>query len=381
MKEKRNKLIAIMALSMFLLSYMALTPIVANIYNSFPASSLEEVQMIVTLIPLFSVVTMFACDPLSKKMSMKMVGIIGLVLISFGGALTYVFHRAIWQIYLSSILLGLGIGLINVISSAMIAYYFDGAEKMKVMGYQSIFVSIGGALFSYFSGLLANINWPYSYLCFLMALVVIVLDIYLLPNDRLQAKEEKSKEKLPSRIYLLGFISVLFFISINVFNTNIALLLEQLGYKSDTSGLAAAIYTLIGMVAGLLLNRFVKVAKTNTLTLACLLASFGFLLIATKQIILIFVGSALLGYAFATRNPAGITFSANMVSEDKSALAIAIFNGAGQLGCFLSPYVINYISGLFNKDIVTSFMVAFVFMFLVTIIHLVLNPIRKEDVI
>ena len=135
------------------------------------------------------------------------------------------------------------------------------------------------------------------------------------------------------------------------------------------------------MVAGLLLNRFVKVAKTNTLTLACLLASFGFLLIATKQIILIFVGSALLGYAFATRNPAGITFSANMVSEDKSALAIAIFNGAGQLGCFLSPYVINYISGLFNKDIVTSFMVAFVFMFLVTIIHLVLNPIRKEDVI
>ena len=70
-----------------------------------------------------------------------------------------------------------------------------------------------------------------------------------------------------------------------------------------------------------------------------------------------------------------------MVSEDKSALAIAIFNGAGQLGCFLSPYVINYISGLFNKDIVTSFMVAFVFMFLVTIIHLVLNPIRKEDVI
>ena len=190
MKEKRNKLIAIMALSMFLLSYMALTPIVANIYNSFPTSSLEEVQMIVTLIPLFSVVTMFACDLLSKKMSMKMVGIIGLVLISFGGALTYVFHRAIWQIYLSSILLGLGIGLINVISSAMIAYYFDGAEKMKVMGYQSIFVSIGGALFSYFSGLLANINWPYSYLCFLMALVVIVLDIYLLPKHSVKANEE-----------------------------------------------------------------------------------------------------------------------------------------------------------------------------------------------
>lgn len=374
----QKKLIAIMTLSMFLLSYMALTPIVANIYNSFPNEKLENIQMIVTLIPLFSVITMFLCNPLSKKISMKNIGIIGLVLITLGGAFTYIFHKYIWEIYLSSVLLGLGIGLVNVISSTMISYYFEGTEKMKVMGYQSIFVSIGGTLFSYFSGLLANINWPYSYLCFFLALIVIVINIVFLPNDKLQ-KETIAKEHLPKRIYLLGIISILFFISINVFNTNIAILLENLGYKSDTSGLITAIYTLIGLFAGFILNKVVKTFKTNTLTFACLLAAIGFFLIATQQIVLIFIGAAFLGFAFATRNPAGITFSANMTSEAKSALAIAIFNGCGQFGCFLSPYIINYLSNLFNSNIVTTFIVSGIFMFIVTIIHLLLNPIKKED--
>ena len=367
-----------MTLSMFLLSYMALTPIVANIYNSFPNEKLENIQIIVTLIPLFSVVTMFLCNPLSKKISMKNIGIIGLILITLGGAFTYIFHRYIWQLYVSSILLGLGIGLINVISSSMISYYFDGEEKMKVMGYQSIFVSIGGTLFSYLSGLLAKINWPYSYLCFFLALIVIVINIAFLPNDKLES-ESKTKEKLPKRIYLLGVISILFFISINVFNTSIALLLENIGYKSDISGLVTAIYTLIGLFAGFILNKVVKIFKTNTLTFACAIATFGFFLIATKQIILIFIGSALLGFAFATRNPAGITFSANMVTAAKSALAIAIFNGAGQLGAFLSPYIINFISNLFNSNIVTTFTVSGIFMLIVTIIHFLLNPIKKED--
>ena len=373
-----KKLIAIMTLSMFLLSYMALTPIVANIYNSFPNEKLENIQIIVTLIPLFSVITMFLCNPLSKKISMKNIGIIGLILITLGGAFTYIFHRYLWQLYVSSILLGLGIGLINVISSSMISYYFDGEEKMKVMGYQSIFVSIGGTLFSYLSGLLAKINWPYSYLCFFLALIVIVINITFLPNDKLES-ESKTKEKLPKRIYLLGVISILFFISINVFNTSIALLLENIGYKSDISGLVTAIYTLIGLFAGLILNKVVKIFKTNTLTFACAIATIGFFLIATKQIILIFIGSALLGFAFATRNPAGITFSANMVTAAKSALAIAIFNGAGQLGAFLSPYIINFISNLFNSNIVTTFTVSGIFMLIVTIIHFLLNPIKKED--
>lgn len=373
-----KKLIAIMTLSMFLLSYMALTPIVANIYNSFPSEKLENIQIIVTLIPLFSVVTMFLCNPLSKKISMKNIGIIGLILITLGGAFTYIFHRYIWQLYVSSILLGLGIGLINVISSSMISYYFDGEEKMKVMGYQSIFVSIGGTLFSYLSGLLAKINWPYSYLCFFLALIVIVINIAFLPNDKLES-ESKTKEKLPKRIYLLATISILFFISINVFNTSIAILLENLGYKSDISGLVTAIYTLIGLFAGFILNKVVKIFKTNTLTFACAIATIGFFLIATKQIILIFIGSALLGFAFATRNPAGITFSANMVTAAKSALAIAIFNGAGQLGAFLSPYIINFISNLFNSNIVTTFTISGIFMLIVTIIHFLLNPIKKED--
>ncbi len=375
----KNKLIAIMSLSMFLLSYMTLTPIIANIYKSFPDANIQDIQMVATLVPLFSVITMFACTPLSKKITMRSIGIIGLSLISLSGAIAFLLSSHLWLLYLSSIILGLGVGLINVISSTMISYYFSGLEKVKIMGYQSIFVSLGGTLLSYLGGLLANIHWQYSYLCFFSALIVIVLNLYFLPNDKIQS-ETKQKEKMPKRIYWLGFISLLFFISMNVFNTSISLLLEDLGYNSNISGLATAIYTLIGMFAGFILNKIVKKIQTKTLAFACFLSVIGLFLISTGKITLILIGSAILGFAFASRNPAGITFSANMVPQSKSALAIAIFNGCGQIGCFLSPYIINYISNFFGENIITTFTVAGVFMIFVTILHLILNPVHKEDI-
>ena len=374
----KQKIIAIMGLSLFLLSYMAITPIVANIYSSFSSEDLQSIQLVVTLIPLFSVLTMFSCNFLARKISMKNIGNIGLGLIALGGAFTYIFHMHIWQLYISSILLGLGIGLVNVISSTLISYYFEGALRYKIMGYQSVFVSIGGSLFSYFSGALANINWLYSYLCFLFALVFIVINLAFLPNDKLK-KEDKSLEKLPVRIYGLGLISILFFISINVFNTSIALFFDELGYNSSLCGYASSLYTLIGLLAGFILNKVVKVFKENTLTFASFLAVIGFFFIATKNIVLIFLGSALLGFSFATRNPAGITFAANMASLSKSALAIAIFNASGQFGAFLSPYVINFLTNLFDGSLVTCFMASGVFMFFVFVIHLIFNPIKKED--
>ncbi len=378
MNQKRKKLIAIMLLSMYLLSYMAITPIVASIYHDFPNTSLEHIQIIVTFIPLFSVITMFLCTPLSKKISMKHIGALGLCFIAIGGIIPVLFHRYLWQVYLSSILLGLGTGLVNVISSTLISYYFTGTDKMKVMGYQSVFVSVGGTLFSYLSGILATIHWTTSYLCYLTALFAIVILLSFLPNDKL-VQEKKIKKKLPLRLYWLGIISILFFIALNIFNTSVAVLLEDLGYSSQISSLATALYTLIGIIAGMILNKIVKVMKQHTLTFACFLATIALLLISLNQVIFIFIGSALLGFSFASRNPAGITFSANMVEEEQSAFAIAIFNGAGQFGCFLSPYVIRILQTPFSNGMATSFFIAAMIMAVVTLLHFVLNPIQKDD--
>lgn len=371
MKEKTKIFISIMLLSMFLLSYLVITPIVALIYRSFDNISLQSIQLIVTLIPLFSVITMFSCDPLTKKVSMKNISFLGLILIILGALLTLIIHNSIIILYISSILLGLGIGLVNVISSTMISYYFNGKEKMQVMGYQSVFVSIGGSLFSYLSGLLSNIHWSYSYLCFLLAIIVIILMTLWLPNDKLiKEKSDDKKTKLPKRIYWLGLISILFFISINVFNTSISLLVENIGLSSYISGIVTSIYTIIGILAGLLLSKIVKIFQRQTLTFACLLACIGlFILGIANNICLIIIGTILVGFSFATRNPAGITCSANMVSAKQSAFAIAIFNGCGQLGSFLSPFVLKN----------NVFISASILMLIVTLLHYFFNPIKKDD--
>ncbi|MDD3392522.1 MAG: MFS transporter [Bacilli bacterium] len=382
MKHKNQILIAILSLSTFILSYMLITPIVANIYDNFPASDLNEIQLIVTLVPLASIVSMLFCNILIKKISMKNITLLGLIIILLAGLLIFLSKPDIKLLYISSILLGLGIGLITVISSTLISDHFNGQDKIKVMGYQSIAVSLGATLFSYFSGIFAKTNWQLSYSCFFVSILVFFIVALLLPNDKPLKTKSNHSSKLPGRVYLLGFISILFFIGINVFNTSISMLVKDSGYNSYMSGIVTAIYTIIGIVAGLVLNKVVKIFKKQTLTFASFLAFLGFLIIGFfSNILFIYVGAILLGFAFATRNPAGITFSANMVDKDHSALAIAIFNIGGQIGAFLSPLIINYITDSLNGNIHSMFIITSIFMLFVTIIHFLLNPLQNKDII
>ena len=382
MNQKRKMTIAIMILSMFLLSYMAVTPIISSIYHTFSKASMSQIQMVVTLIPLSSVFTMFLCNSLTKRISMRNIGNLGLFIMLIGAIIPVIISNNLTMLYVSSILLGLGIGFINVISSTMISYYFTGKEKMKLMGYQSIFVSIGGALFSYVSGILANYHWSNSYICFFLALISMFILTIWVPNDTLPREEKKLEhhERLPLRLCWLGLISILFFISINVFNTSISMLVENLGYDTYISGIVTSLYTIIGIVAGLLLNKIVWLTKKQVLTFACFIATLGlFALSMSQNIVLLLIGALLVGFAFATRNPAGITISANMTSSSKSALAIAIFNGCGQFGCFLSPYVIQCFQPLFGTSIAKMFLIATVLMLATTLLHFCFNPVHEEN--
>lgn len=380
MENKKNIFWPIMILSLFVLSYIAVTPIVSNIYASYPDVSLDNIQLVVTLIPLFSVITMFSCNSLCLHFSMKNVSIMGMILIIMGAILPIV-NESIFFLYLSSILIGLGIGVVNVVSSTMISFYFKGKSKVKVMGYQSLFMCLGGALFSLLSGFISSYNWRFSYLSFLIGIIAIIM-LLKLPNDKLEKNKKNSKCKLSKRVYILGFITFLFYVAANVFNTSISLLIDSLGFSSNISGLVTTCYMLIGIIAGLSLNKIVKYFKNQTLSFTCLMAATSFMMIGMSTDILpIFVGTLFLGFAYATRNPAGMTFVSNMTDVSKSALALAIFNGCAHLGAFASPYIINLISNLYGGSISTIFVIAGILMFIISILHISLNPVKEKDII
>ena len=113
MKNKKY-FIVIMLLSLLVLSNVSVVPIVASIMKSFTNVSNTRIQLIVTLIPLSSIITMFLANTLCEKIGMKKAVIIGLLLIMSGAIVPLIISTNLLLLYLSSILIKYKMKFINM---------------------------------------------------------------------------------------------------------------------------------------------------------------------------------------------------------------------------------------------------------------------------
>jgi MFS family permease len=300
------------------------------------------------------------------------------------GIIPQFLNKELWMLYIASAFAGFGMAYVNVLSSALISDHFKGVEKGKIMGFQSSALSLVGALMTTMSGSMADLfGWKYSYLVSLLTLPMLILVLALLPKDNVPEKTNGQQNvKLSGRVYYWGFLGLLTSIFINVFNTNIAMLIDESGLGGATiSGTVTSVYMLIGIPAGLLLGWVVKKLKQNVVGIMCAIMAVGFFVIAFAQNLpLIYFGTFLFGIGFAIRSPAAITFMAYMVPSAASAIAIAILQACSQVGNFLSPLLVNWISEIAGGDTQTKFIISGIALIIIAAIYMFANPVKQHEI-
>ena len=385
MKGKRNIVIAIMGMSAVMNAFMAVSPILAEINKSFPDATSAQVQMVYTIGSLVALPIMLLAGRLANYIPKKHLSILGMVIMFGGGMLPTFLNSQLWMLYLASGIIGFGMAFVNVISSTLISDHFTGLDKGAIMGIQSAAVSVGGALTSWVSGMVAaNANWRLSYLVYLIILPILFVVLFLLPKDKVVPPKEAAAGGRVIHGRLIFFAVMSFFCSmiVNGFNSNIAMFLDESGLGgADVSGTAGSIFMLIGIPAGLLLGVIIKRLGRSTVGVMMLCVSVGMFCVAfASNLILVYAGAFLVGIGFAVRNPTGITFAANMVPAASAGLGIALYNAFGSVGNFLSPIVLSWASGLFDGTVRTAFLICGVGAVIAGLILLIFNPVRKEEV-
>lgn len=196
----------------------------------------------------------------------------------------------------------------------------------------------------------------------------------MLPNDEVK-KKKKVKTIITKNIMMMALINFIFFIGLGAYNTNISIYFEGMGFGSVESGLSSSLYTAIGILGEFVLGFIIKAFKEHTLNFASILGFIGLLILAlTNNLYLAYMASLFLGFAFAVRNPAGITFCANIADKNSVTLSIGLYSLGSSLAIFLSPYVLS----LFPIDNV--FLGASFFVFVAIILQGFFNPLRRCDV-
>lgn len=377
---KNKKVIAagLLVMSLTMACNSALAPILAEVGKFFPDAGDSAIQIVLTLINLTTLPMMLIEPAFESKITKRDIALIGTILMLVGALVPQVLNSQLWMLYVASIIIGAGLSLVVVVSSSLISDYFTGIEKSRVMGFQSIFVSIGGTIIAKGSGMLtAMAGWKRGYLVFLICIPIVLIVALTVPKGEAVKKEESGeKAGISGSMIYFGALCLITGIFVATFNTNIAMYIDRKGIgDASTAGTVASIMQVIGILGGLVLGNTVKLFKRFTIGASILMMAAGTAMVGfSTSLPVICVGAAVVGFGFAIRNPGAVTFAANMVPAAQASLAIAIVSATYNVGNFVSAYVVNPIANMMGDDIANRFIVSAVALVVIGVVALIKAP-------
>ena len=383
---KNNKTgisIAIAAISALLLSFSMQAGILSAIQNSFPEASASQIQLVHSICSLAALPSMFGVVRLHTVISKKKSIILGIVILTLGGLLPLLLHQKLWMLYISSALIGFGMGFINITSATLISEHFQGPDKGRMMGVQAAIQGVGAAVFSVLGGVIAeHFQWQWSFILFVLGIPILFVFAVLMPDDKPEKLEKTTRTPFLIRpLLILIALNFIFNLMSTGFQSNISMFIDTEGMGSvSLSGILNAFFMVIGVPIGFALGKYIQLAKRWSNVIVSGIAAVGMIMIFTAhKLPLVVIGTFLVGAAFAAYAPINMTFICSIVKQENVSRSLATSNAISCVARFASPVVINFITGLFGGGIRMNFIVAFVGLALVCILLVFINPVKNTD--
>ena len=350
MNKNRVK-IGIYGISLLMMGVIGVSGALATIGASFPDASQTMVQNIISIPCLVVIPTTLLVGKLMDYISKKHIAIIGCILFLIGG-LAPMMCGSLGLILLFRGVLGIGIGIIQPVSSALVAENFEGAEREKVQGTSTSAQMLGCALMVFCGGWLATSSWEKAFAVHLLAVISLVLVIVCLPNvspkgasasDAKEKQMAKPRAKLTKAAWGIAFTMFALFIGGQVFSVYTAFIVSEKSLGTATqSGNTMAFFAVGGFLLGLVYGKLASRTKSYTLSCGLALIAISYVVIGcANAMVMIYIGDFLFGVGLSICMPCIIVASAGSVPLEASGMAIALTMCAQNLAQFLCPYVFN----------------------------------------
>lgn len=347
--EKNNvsKKVTATILSMSLLTVMAgaaIAPALGIIKAHFCEAPAMLVQLIVSMPALLIIVTNLFFLPISRILRTRAIATTGLLLYVVAGAGCF-FVDDIYVLMLLRAILGISVGLIMPLSTGLLAFYFPPEEQARLMGLSAAMNQMGGVVATLLAGMLATIDWNYSFLVYLLGLIALVMVWLWLPDEQLGSANKRGVPFQPRQLLkfhpsVVGMLllMMIFFI----FPTNFAVVANQrLGLRTELItiimvGLDVVAF-FVGMVFGGVMNRF----RMGVKYFAPVFFLMGYAAYLLPSITMLVLGSALIGIANGVGVPYLNTIASIKGGKNSATTVMPLLSAALYLGQFVSPIIVT----------------------------------------
>lgn len=322
-----------------------LAPAMQKIALEYPNASPTVLPLMITLPALTLLAGLIVSSALTSKFPIKTLILSGIILILIGGVLPYFIHSLTVIIVLRGIL-GIGLGMIMPLQTALFAEY-EEAQRTVLIGGNVTVNCVLGVIFFALAGKLAEINWRLIFLLYAFFIVIFVLAIIYIPKRPptssaapAAASAKAPRSRMPVSVFVYCFIIALVTLCVYVMTTIMANYLAYYNLGSaSTVGLLTAMTTAISAIGGMLVPLITKYLRNYASAILVLMCAIGFFCYTmTSSLGIIAIGMAFTGFAQGVLNCI-LTFKLTQVVPLEQVSAASSCYLATLFVCqFLSPY-------------------------------------------
>lgn len=266
----------------------------------------------------------------------------GLLCYGFFGELVVVLGFSATAVLADRLLLGAATAVVMASGTTLIADFFKGAERLKMIARQGMAIELGGVLFLALGGVLGQLGWRMPFLLYLLSWVCLALVLCALPTPKQEVHRSTGSTNVSSNIlltYLCAFAAMtIFFVAYITLPTTLA---TRFSFSEAATGYFMALISLVAViVAGALPPITTHIPARHLLTSSFLFFGAGHLLfaIASARATALF-GAVFMGIGFGFSIPIVNHIvvdesPAHSRGRNLSYLSVAIF-----LGQFASSFV------------------------------------------
>lgn len=301
-------------------------------------------RLVMTLPALFTVLGAPVAGILADRVGRKPLVLVSLVLYAVAGTSSF-FAHSLLQILAGRAVLGLAVGGCITAAIALISDYYQGEERVRVLGYQAAFTTAGGVLFISLGGFLAELGWRFPFLIYLLALPISMLAALALhePAASKPGTDARGGRGLPA-----GFLALVYLVAlvghICFFSAPIQLpfyLRETFGVGGVGTGLILSAGTAFASFVSFNYGRIRRRLSFGAiLAFMYALLSLGYVILGLADAVwLLVVGLCLSGSAAGLLIPAINNLVSDITSSPNRGRAFGIITTSVFLGQFLAPIV------------------------------------------
>lgn len=378
MQKNISVKIAILSISIFLMSHLAIAPAIPKLFEIYSKTNnvgLTSVESLVTIPALMITIFVLVSNFIIKFLGKKNTILLGLIFICISGIVPF-FITNFKIVLICRLLLGIGIGLYNSISISIISDYYEDNERATMIGLRTAFLNIGKALTTFIAGYALLLGANYTYLVYLLVIPVLIFFYLNIDNKKDIATPLKSYFTFDKNVAILMIIT--FFVGISYIGATIkipTLLIKHYNMSTIFSSNLLSILALSGIISGFIFGQLVKKINYKVMIFMIVLMLLGnSIFIISNNSILMYIASIFIGASFVGIMSSIFFYISKNYKKEQINFVTSMAIVAGNIGVILTPVILTKIPEKLNLELfITPFYITSVIMIINIGLYFLLN--------